>query len=74
MNLENEIYDIIDSSWHFSWHWKKDQYGHLNLEGWQEALRDGKGLLNSFEIRIRELKRVLPLIEAEISKRQKWDE
>jgi len=73
MSLESEIYDIIDSSWHFSWHWKKDQYGYLTLEGWQESLKDGKGLLSSFEIRIREIKRILPLIEAEISKRAEWD-
>lgn len=32
---------IIDSPWHFSWHWDKKESGHLTLQGWRDAIQDG---------------------------------
>jgi hypothetical protein len=73
MDLEYELSNIIDSSWHYSWHWPRDQYGYLTLDGWRKALIDGNGLLAHFEQRIAELKKILPLIEEEIKKRANWE-
>lgn len=58
MTVFGELYDIqfqaariIDSAWHFSWHWPtcKDGSGRLTKAGWQKALEDCRELVKRNE-------------------------
>jgi len=71
IDLERVAAAVIDSSWHHSWHWKRDDtkaWRPVSLEGWRTALADGKSLLAGLETRAKRVREVLPLIEANIEK------
>ena len=41
LKIEKQLGDMIDTSWHYSWHWDRGAYGHLSHKGWEEAHKDG---------------------------------
>lgn len=57
--LVEEAPNIIDSSWHFSWHWDRTPVGELTLKGWRQMLADGDSLLAEREGRLAELRAFL---------------
>jgi len=71
--LDREAGDVIDSSWHFSWHWPRDQYGRLTAEGWEKAKEDASTLRASLGRRVLLLDRIVPRIEAAIIKTKEWE-
>ena len=46
-DLQKRAAGIINSSWHFSWHWDKTENGRLTLQGWRDAVDDGLRLRDS---------------------------
>jgi len=69
ITLERVAAAVIDFSWHYSWHWDRDDthtWRPLSLRGWQAALADGQSLLDKLEAHAQEIRDVLPLIQAEI--------
>ena len=52
ITLERVASAVIDSEWHFSWHWERDRtktWQPLSLTGWRTALSDGQRLLAGLE-------------------------
>lgn len=67
IDLERVAAAVIDSGWHYSWHWDRDEkrpWRPLSLKGWGQALTDGHSLLAAVEAKAKRLRDVLPLIEA----------
>jgi len=64
--IEREAAKIINSTWHYSWHWERGQWGRLTLKGWEQALQDGEDLLLSAQNRVTNLERFLPKVRAVI--------
>lgn len=50
-DLQVQAAHIIDSAWHFSWHWPtcKDGNGQLTKTGWEKALKDCRELVKRNE-------------------------
>jgi hypothetical protein len=66
--LDKLASDIIDSSWHYSWHWDRDYY--LTYKGVCQAIKDGKGLLIHYSKRLESVNKVL----LELQKyKEMWD-
>ena len=63
-----EIADIIDSTWHYSWYWEKDNNCYLTLRGLQQAKEDGQHLLAALQSECKEIENALIKIEGEIKK------
>jgi len=75
IDLERVAAAVIDGSWHYSWHWARDEkraWGPLSLDGWKMARRDGRHLLSAVEAKAKRLRDVLPLIEAEIARLERY--
>lgn len=37
---ESDLGEIINTSWHYSWHWDRDEYGNLTEKGKRQALEN----------------------------------
>jgi len=70
ISLERVAAAAIDSIWHYSWHWERDNmqcWDAVTLRGWQQALENGRERLASLERQAKAISDVLPLIEAQIA-------
>lgn len=47
--LEKDAPLVIDSAWHYSWHWDRTANGHISLKGWRQALDDATSLRKTLE-------------------------
>ena len=65
--LEEEMCNVIDSSWHYSWHWPRNQYGGLTLEGLRNARNDAASLLAERERHAKSLREIITRIDSEIA-------
>lgn len=74
MSLEDEAAKVIDTSWHYSWHWERNHTGYLTLKGWETVLENAQSRLANVQGKIRDLENLIPKLEAEIAKRRKWEE
>jgi len=75
ITLERVAAAVINSDWHYSWHWERDRtktWEPLSLTGWKTAYNDGQRLLTSLVEHANRIREVLPLIEAEIERLEKW--
>lgn len=54
--LDRRAAEIVDSAWHYSWHWKRNEYGSLTSEGWLEVLRDARDLAAEHERKAKEVR------------------
>jgi hypothetical protein len=64
---------VIDSAWHYSWHWDTDDsmsWNPISLKGWQTALKDGTSLLEGLEAHAASIRKVLPCIREEIARHE----
>ena len=66
ITLEQVASAVIDSGWHYSWHWERED-DLVTLKGWQAALDDGQQILDGLEAHAKELRDVLPYIRGEIA-------
>ena len=62
-DLEKRAREVIDSYWHYSWHWPQTEHGSLTLAGWRRALKDACALRTDRERHAEKLRK----IEEEIS-------
>lgn len=60
-----EAESIINSDWHYSWHWERDQWGNeLTLKGWRKALEDGEQMALNEMRHLAALLQLLPRIRS----------
>jgi len=64
--------DRLDARFYYSLYWRRDQYGALTLDGWRDARATAVERLREAENKAREIRSLLPRIDAEIAKREKW--
>ena len=77
ITLERVAAAVIDSSWHYSSHWERDDslaWRPISRKGWEDALQDGRTLLAGLEAHAQRIRDVLPLIEAEIARHKAREE
>lgn len=72
--LQRRAEIVIDSSWHFSWHWEFKETGSLTLEGWRHAKKDGLYLLGSLRRRVAAIEEVLTGIDEVVAQHEAWEE
>lgn len=69
--IEQKAKAIIDSEWHYSWHWKRDKNGYyLVPEGWEQALKDGTELRDGLQKHVDALNKLLLSIESIVKENQ----
>jgi hypothetical protein len=65
LELQAKASTVIDSSWHYAWHWEKTRdSGTLTAAGWEKALSDGCKLKAELQLRVQELEEILPKVAA----------
>lgn len=78
-DIEKSAKVLIDSEWHYSWHWERSYNGSgsLTSKGWATALKDGIGLRDSLQCHVDRLSELIPQIESIVKQdklRQRLDE
>ncbi len=73
-DFEDQAASIIDTSWHFSWHWERGKYGQLTINGYEKMLADAKHRIAEAQHQVITLQEFIPKIEAELEKRKRWAE
>lgn len=77
--IDQQAKKLIDSEWHYSWHWERSYHGSGSLtdKGWEAALKDGTGLRDSLQNHVDALNKLIPQIESIVKRnrlRQRLDE
>ena len=78
-DIEKRAKALIDSEWHYSWHWEcsYNGSGSLTSKGWETALKDGIDLRDSLQNHVDALNKIIPQIESIVKRdklRQRLDE
>lgn len=66
-SLQERMAEIINSDWHYSWHWPRGQFGNLTIEGYRKALQDAIDLRLHYNQRSEDLAGIIDEISQYLS-------
>ena len=58
--IRDQATEIVDSGWHYSWHWDRSEGGGLSEKGWQQCLDDAVSLRKSLAEHVAKLDELVP--------------
>ena len=64
---ESQLAGIIDTEWHHSWHWERDEFGNITLQGYKTALQNAIEEKAYCQQRIKKLDGALDFIKSKIA-------
>lgn len=72
--LSKEAANAINGAWMHSMYWKRDEFGHVVLEGYRKMLEDAEKVATRHESRAARIRELIPEIHEEIAKRERWED